>query len=524
MAQSPFTPEDLQQIEAHGLTLEEVQRQLALFKARTPYLRLMSPCTPDNGITVLEAKAMGRLGEFYAQKGPEHQCIKFVPASGAASRMFKSLLKYLNKEEEITRERVSKAAAAGDEDAEKLLKFMEGIKRFAFFQDLQEVLTQKGFTPETLIEQGRFREIIHFLLTEDGLNYARRPKGLLRFHEYPQGSRTAFEEHLVEAVFYVQDQTNTCRLHFTVSHEHEADFRSLFTEVRPGYQRRYGILYDTDFSTQALSTDTIAVTLDNRPLRQPDGRLLFRPGGHGALLQNLNALQADILFIKNIDNVVPDRLKEETFRWKRILGGLLLEVQDEIFGYLRRLASGEETVSFLSEVTDYIENRLSYPVPEAVKEASPSAKRSYALERLNRPIRVCGMVKNVGEPGGGPFWVMDADGETSRQIVETAQIDPDDPHQQEILQASTHFNPVDLVCGVRDWQGIPFDLSRYTDPDAVFISRKSKDGQDLKALEHPGLWNGSMARWITLFVEVPKITFNPVKTVNDLLRDEHRPG
>ncbi|MFO7985913.1 MAG: DUF4301 family protein [Desulfatiglandaceae bacterium] len=524
MTQSPFTQEDVHQIQAHGLTLEDVQRQLALFEGRAPYLRLAAPCTPGEGITVLDEKAVGPLMELYNKNGPSRRRLKFVPASGAASRMFKTLLKYLNQGGDIVKDRVFKEAAAGNADAKKLLTFMEGIERFAFFTDLKNVLIEKGFTPEGLLKEGRFKEIIYFLLEDEGLNYAHRPKGLLKFHEYPQGSRTAFEEHLVEAAFYIQDQVNTCRLHFTVSDEHEDDFRSLFAKVGAEYEKRYGISYDMDFSTQAPSTDTIAVTPDNRPFRLTDGRLLFRPGGHGALLQNLNALQADIIFIKNIDNVVPDRLKEETFRWKRILGGFLLQVQNEIFDHMKRLASGEESASFPSEAVAYLEQRLLYPVPPAMKEAPPSVQRSYVMERLNRPIRVCGMVKNAGEPGGGPFWVKEPNGERSRQIVETAQIDPLDREQQDILQASTHFNPVDLVCGVRDWQGNPFDLGRYTDPDAVFISRKSKQGRDLKALEHPGLWNGAMARWITFFVEVPETTFNPVKTVNDLLRDQHQPG
>ncbi|MDZ7697016.1 MAG: DUF4301 family protein [Deltaproteobacteria bacterium] len=400
---------------------------------------------------------------------------------------------------------------------------MDKVERFAFFGDLQSVLSKNGYLADDLLKKGRFREILSFLLEQEGLNYAHRPKGLLKFHKYPWGSRTAFEEHLVEAVSYIKDAAGNCFLHFTVSPEHMDGFKTLLERVRPDYEKRFDVHYHTGFSTQDRATDTLAVTLNNRPFRQADGRLLFRPGGHGALLGNLNHINADMIFIKNIDNVVPDHLKGETFKWKQVIGGYLLQLQREIFTYMESLSSGRETTAFLDDVSAFLEESLLYPVPPEMKTASASVRRADLMERLNRPIRVCGMVKNAGEPGGGPFWVKDKDGETSRQIVETAQIDPDSRSQQGILGASTHFNPVDLVCGMKDWQGIPFDLSRFTDPDAVFISQKSKEGKDLKALEHPGLWNGAMARWITLFVEVPGITFNPVKTVNDLLRKEHQP-
>jgi len=523
MGQSPFSDDDLRQIEAHGLTIQEVRRQLALFKSDTPYLTLVAPCTPENGIAVFEKEETERLLKVFESEKPNYRWVKFVPASGAASRMFKTLLKVLNEEENISKDAVSKEASTGDKQAEQLLQFMEGVEQFAFFGDLETILIKNGFNPEALIVNGQFTEIVRFLLEPEGLNYAHEPKALLKFHKYPSETRTAFEEHLVEAASYIKDQTGNCALHFTVSQEHLAGFKTLLEQVRPEYERRFGVHYQTAFSTQSASTDTLAVTLGNRPFRREDGRLLFRPGGHGALLHNLNRVDEDMSFIKNIDNVVPDHLKAETFKWKQVIGGYLLQLQAEIFGYVESLVSGKETPLFLDEVCAYVEERLGYPIPAAVRAASSSVKRSYLTERLNRPIRVCGMVKNAGEPGGGPFWVRDRDGGVSRQIVEMAQIDPDAELQQEIVRGATHFNPVDLVCGVKDWQGRPFDLSRFTDPDAVFISLKSKNGQDLKALEHPGLWNGAMARWITLFVEVPSVTFNPVKTVNDLLRKEHQP-
>ena len=556
MDKDVFTDKDLRQIEECGITIDEVHRQLNLFKMPKLFLKLAGPCTVGDGITIFDPEKKGSLIRTYETGGPGHKCVKFVPASGAASRMFKVLLWYLNQEREITRDAVSVEASAGDGDTQQLLDFMDGLKKFAFFRELKSALSDKSFNVDTLLEKGHFRDILHFLLTDDGLDYAHLPKGLLKFHKYPEGSRTAFEEHLVEAASYVADEDGRCPLHLTVSQEHLNGFDSSFKIARPIYEERYGVVYDISFSMQAKSTNTLAVKLDNTPFRQEDGRLLFRPGGHGALLKNLNDIDGEIIFIKNIDNVVPDHLKPETFKWKKITGGYLISIQNQIRGYMKKLASGhadhqkikyerrtsnierpgkrqtptsneKQTSSLgilLAEATTFLEEKLLLSIPEPIKSASPEAKRTYLMERLDRPVRVCGMVKNVEEPGGGPFWVADETGERSLQIVETGQIDLDSKEQRDILEASTHFNPVDLVCGVRDWQGRPFDLSGFVDPKAVLISQKSKDGKDLKALEHPGLWNGSMARWITLFVEVPGITFNPVKTVNDLLRKEHQPG
>ena len=543
MGEDIFTDKDLRQIAGHGLSIDEVHRQLDLFKMPKFFLELAAPCTVGKGIMAFDREEIASLVETYETGAPGHDCVKFVPASGAASRMFKVLLRYLNQGNEITRDAVSMEASAGEGDAKQLLGFMDGLKRFAFFKELKSALSDQGLNVDSLSEKGYFRDILRFLLRDDGLDYANLPKGLLKFHDYPEGSRTAFEEHLVEAASYVADEDGRCPLHITVSQEHMNGFDSCFRAARPVYEERYGVAYDISFSMQAKSTDTLAVKLDNTPFRQEDGRLLFRPGGHGALLKNLNEIDGDIIFIKNIDNVVPDYLKPETFRWKKITGGYLISIQNRIRGYMKRLASGdadhrkikderrtsnEKQTSaldtLLDEASAFLEEELLLSIPGPVKSGSPETKRTYLMERLDRPVRVCGMVKNEGEPGGGPFWVEDETGGRSLQIVETAQIDPDSEEQQKILAASTHFNPVDLVCGVCDWQGKPFDLSRFVDPKTVLISQKSKYGKDLKALEHPGLWNGSMARWITLFVEVPGITFNPVKTVNDLLRKEHQPG
>lgn len=489
-----------------------------------PYLKLVEPCTLGNGIKFLPRKEREKLIAIYKAEAMKGRCLKFVPASGAASRMFKTLFQYLNQEREVTKELIARQMQEGRTEAREFCKFMGGIHKFAFFKDLQSVMSEKGFNVDELIETGRFTDIIRYLLSESGLDYGGLPKAFLKFHEYGHKTRTAFEEHLAEAASYVVDKNGRCVLHFTVSREHLEAFETMIEKIRPSYKQEFGTVFEVTFSVQKRSTDTIAVDLRNRPFRQDNGELLFRPGGHGALIENLNDLNGDIIFIKNIDNVVPDRLKPETVKWKKILCGYLIQLQKKVFDYMEKLLSGNADGSFLEHVADFMREDLCVDIPVSVENSSPDAKRSFFVEKLNRPIRICGMVKSEGEPGGGPFWVKDTTNEIGLQIVETAQIDPDSHEQQAVLSSSTHFNPVDLVCGVRNWKGQPFDLRRYVDRKAVFISKKSKDGKELKALEHPGLWNGGMAGWITLFVEVPAITFNPVKTVNDLLRKEHQPG
>ncbi|MFH1242202.1 MAG: DUF4301 family protein [Pseudomonadota bacterium] len=524
MAGYSFSKDDIKQIRDHGLTLEEVERQLELFEMPPSYLRLYRPCIAGDGITVIDEKRGHTLKEIFEQEAPKRACLKFVPASGAATRMFKTLLHYQAQGKGVLREAVLGEAQAGQKDAVELVNFMEGIRNFAFFDELASTMREKGYNLDELIERGQFTEVIDFVLTEKGLNYSNQPKGLLKFHYYPEGSRTAFEEHLVEAANYVADQNGSSALHLTVSEEHLEEFQYLFEKLKRLYEDKYKLRFAVSFPIQKEATDTLAVDLDNRPFRQRDGRLLFRPGGHGALIENLNDLEGDILFIKNIDNVVPDRLKPETYKWKKILGGYLISIQRRAFNYMERLESADSGDRVLDEAMAFLKEDLFQPVPVSMERASHKTKKAFLVKQLDRPIRVCGMVRNVDEPGGGPFWAKERSGEISRQIVETAQIDPDSQEQQAILGSSTHFNPVDLVCGVRDWKGRAFDLRKFVDPRAVFITRKSKDGKDLKALEHPGLWNGAMAGWITLFVEVPRITFNPVKTINDLLRKEHQPG
>ena len=521
MEQSVFSEQDLKQIEHQGLTLAEVNRQLELFNMPKPFLKLAGPCTVGDGIRAFDRKSRDALTAIYEREGPGRRCVKFVPASGAASRMFKVLLRYFHQDGEITRSSVAREASAGSTDAEQFLVFAEGMKNFAFFRDLQSMMADNGLSVDALLEQGRFRDILRLLLTDEGLDYAALPKGLLKFHEYPAGSRTAFEEHLVEAASYVADRDGRCALGFTVSPEHMDRFKASLHRARGIYEEKFGVSYDVSFSVQDPSTDTIAVDLDNAPFRQEDRRLLFRPGGHGALLKNLNHIDGDIIFIKNIDNVLPDHLKATTVLWKKALGGLLVEVQNQVHALARQLETGTAE-PLLTTARRFFDQWLPPPFPPEFADLPAPEQGRRLRERLLRPLRVCGVVANTGEPGGGPFWVRGGDGSLSLQIVEQAQVRRTDPEQAAIWRQATHFNPVDLVCAVRDVNGRCFDLPRFRDPEAVFITRKSSQGKELKALELPGLWNGAMAYWNTIFVEVPRITFNPVKTVNDLLRPEHQ--
>ena len=522
MAQTALTQADVQQIREHGLNVETVEKQIAVFEKGAPYADLDRPCTVNDGIRRLADDELDTYVRAYEKAVSGRQVVKFVPASGAASRMFKSLLKVSGEHAAVRFEELCARQKGPDGENGDVCEFMDRVGEFAFYGALAEKMSEDGLDAEALCRQGEFTRILEYLLTDKGLDYAATPKGLILFHQYPDGPRTAFEEHLVEAAAYCRDKTGTCRLHFTVSPEHQNGFERLLEKTGKSYEDTYGVKYGVDFSSQSPGTDTIAVDMENQPFRDADGRLLFRPGGHGALIGNLNGLEADLIFIKNIDNVVPDRLKQETYQWKKALAGYLVKLEKQIRQYQQQLAGKEAKDADVTEAAAFVENELGVQLPASFQSASLDRKKAVLSDRLHRPLRVCGMVPSTGEPGGGPFWVRDRDGGASIQIVESAQIDPDSDQQQAIAKGLTHFNPVDIVASVRDANNRPFDLHRYVDEQAVFISQKSKDGRDLKALEHPGLWNGAMAGWNTVFVEVPLITFNPVKTVNDLLRKEHQ--
>ncbi len=517
-----YSEADKKQIEAREITQEKVISQIEMFKKGAPYLELNRPCTIGDGIRSIAEEELKQLSMIFEEYAPRKGLIKFVPASGAASRMFKTLLRFNNEYEQIQKNSIASKTRQGDKDNQHLLTVIDGIRQFAFYNDLKSVMAGDGFDADTLIGSGEFKEIIDYVLMQKGLGYAKLPKGLLKFHKHPNGNRTAFEEHLVEAADYVRDKNKMCHLHFTVSPEHRAGFDALLETVRAQYEEYYGVRFSVNFSIQEKSTDTIAVDVDNNPFRDSDGTMLFRPGGHGALIENLNKLKGDIIFIKNIDNVVPDRLKDQTFLWKRVLGGCLIQTQQKLFHYLEKLSAGPMDDELRHSAFEFAENDLGLRPPHGQGFTNEQEIQDFLVSKFNRPLRVCGMVKNVGEPGGGPFWVEAKDGSLSLQIVESAQVDSESEEQQKILISSTHFNPVDIVFAVRDFSGNPFDLRKYVDTGAVFIAGKSKDGRELKALELPGLWNGAMADWNTIFVEVPLITFNPVKTINDLLRKEHQ--
>lgn len=435
--------------------------------------------------------------------------MKFVPASGAASRMFRDW--YLTLEQ----------GRFNSSESEQL--FLKNLHDYPFYRDLADVIAKKGGRIDLYIRDRRAIDLLSLILTEKGLNYGRLPKALIKFHTCADGSgRTPLEEHLVEAACYTKDARGFCRLHFTISAEHQTKIIGYLKDLQKTYQETYGAQFDICYSVQSTATNTIAVDLENRPFRDDRGRLIFRPGGHGALLANLQHMGGDLVFVKNIDNVVSEHLMAPTVRYKKYIGGYLISLQEEIFRYLHMLSEASVHTSEISMISAFCREKLHLGFPAPYDSYSAGEKSHFLFGKLNRPIRICGMVKNEGEPGGGPFWVDEPDGNQSLQIVEAMQINRHSDVQRALWSSGTHFNPVDLVCGLKDYRGQPFDLDRFVDTNAMCIAQKSEKGRDLKALELPGLWNGSMSKWNTVFVETPVETFNPVKIIEDLLRPSHR--
>ncbi len=510
-----LSTKDIEQLHEIGISQEAVEQQLSNFANGFPYLDIVKPAVVGDGIIRLECSEVDDLVDLF--KSYEGTLTKFVPASGAATRMFKHLYEFIDEYPE------RQDACFEDKGFNSMWNFFDKIKKFAFYGDLKAELEKNRYSIDALVEQKDYTTIVKALLQPYALNYGNLPKGLIKFHTYPDGARTAFEEHIVEGAQYTRMPNGDVHIHLTVSPEHRDGFKKLANEVVPRYEEVHGVKIDIEYSEQKRATDTIAVEEDNSPFRDAEGRLVFRPGGHGALIENLNELEAELVFIKNIDNVVPDRLKPQTVLYKKALAGLLVSYQSLVFDYLSQLQEQEApSEEFLHEVLDFTIDELCILPPTGLNLSDTEALHSYLTQKLNRPIRVCGMVKNEGEPGGGPFWATNPDGSISLQVVESSQIDMSDSQKKAIFESSTHFNPVDLVCGIVDVDGEKFDLLKFRDPNTGFISLKSKDGRPLKAQELPGLWNGAMSDWITIFVEVPLATFNPVKTVNDLLRDEHQ--
>ena len=515
-----FSDSNLQEIKAHGLQLDQVEKQIERFKKGFSAMNIIAPATPTRGIKKFNDAEITQFAALYEKKKRNKKIVKFIPASGAASRMFKMLFGLLHDydgSEESYQKFFTKEGLHSPKN------FIDEIKKFAFYEDLQSALAKDGMNIDELINSKNYHPIFEYLLTDKGLNYGNLPKGLLLFHKYASENRTPLEEHLVEGALYAQDNDGNANLHFTVSPEFMQGFKDKANAVIDAYEKKYNVHFNLDYSIQKPQTDTIAVNTDNTPFTNEDGSLLFRPAGHGALIENLNELDYDIIFIKNIDNIVPDDYKDSTVLYKKALAGILLDYQSKIFNFYKKINSCCWFVEKnLTKAASFIEQDLNYILPKDFSKKSRNERKAYILNILNRPIRVCGMVKNEGEPGGGPFFTLEKDGAETLQIIEKAQINTEAEGQEEIFNSSTHFNPVDLICGVKDYEGNKFDLTAFIDDEAGIITSKSKDGKELKALELPGLWNGAMSKWNTLFVEVPSITFNPVKEANDLLRKEHQ--
>lgn len=500
--------QDLKTLEAKGIAPAQVEAQLSRIKIGFPELEIKDSATVGNGIMRLspdEQNAATERWEKFLNTGG--QACKFVPASGAASRMFKALFNFVDGNDETP---------APGSDVEQVLARIED---FAFFNELNDACSNLyGKSIAQLKADGRNKDIIAAIIKESGLNYGQLPKGLLLFHSYAEGARTPLEEQIAEGAATAAAQGGTLNLHFTVSPNHRPLFEKKLAEVVPAAEAKYGVKIQVELSEQKSATDTIAANADGTPFRTDAGELLFRPGGHGALIANLADIKSPVVFVKNIDNVVPDAHRAPTVQWKKVLAGKLIEVHDTIVSYLSELNSGNCPIERQRQMIAFLHDTLQVRDPR-MKTLSDIDLEGFLLEKFNRPLRVCGMVVNEGEPGGGPYLAVNPDGSSSPQILESHQIAP---QYKELMAKATHFNPVDLVCYIQDPQGNPYNLPRYVDPATGFISNKSAGGRELLALELPGLWNGAMSDWNTVFIEVPAETFNPVKTVNDLLRPTHQ--
>lgn len=514
-----FTEEDLKYLKKKGIDENKVEEQLEIFRRGNLPVDIVAAATTGNGIYQFTGREREELEKHYDNRKNSLEIIKFIPASGAATRMFKALHGFMAEFDpgsSSLREYLNKT------DNKILKDFFDRMEKLPFYDSAINYARecQPGF--EDLNEEAQKYLLLQTVLFSPGLDLSNYPKGLVPFHNYGDYVATAFEEHLYEAAAYASSD-NLAKLHFTISEEHLEKFRAELDNVRQRVEGRTNTKYEVSFSFQDPATDTLAVDQNNEPFRSSDGQLFFRPGGHGALIQNLNSIEADVIFIKNIDNVVTLEKASEVGSYKKLLAGKLLKLQEKIFKYLDQLENESPGESLLNEIKDFIQQELNVDFG-ARKGSSLEERISIYKDRLNRPLRVCGMVKNEGEPGGGPFLVKLEDGSSSLQIVEGAQIDENNPNQKELARNATHFNPVDIVAATKNYKGEKFDLTQYIDPTTSFIAEKSDNGRPLKALELPGLWNGGMAYWNTVFIEVPVSTFNPVKTITDLLKPTHQPG
>ncbi|MCF6131601.1 DUF4301 family protein [Flavobacterium wongokense] len=513
-----FTEADFEQIEALGISLDKIEGELLLFKLGIPKITLEKPATIDDGIVKLSNEEFQNYADSFDSKKDELKLKKFVPASGAASRMFKFLNEFLN---DFDPENETINAYINRKKDKNLPIFLAGIEKFPFYETVKSKLKELHKDYYTLESHEKSHLFIKAMLSQDSFDFANKPKGVLDFHKYESEIATPVEEHLNECAFYASSNS-VSHLHFTVSDHHENLFENIIDKVKQKVEAKSKTKVHVSYSHQHKSTDTIAVAPNNEPFRAENGRLVFRPGGHGALINNLNNLDADVIFIKNIDNVIQNHIKEITL-YKKGLAGVLLDLQQQIFNILKAVENDEIKESRIPEIIYFMAQKLNIDIIEDFEKYTLENKLEFIINKLNRPIRVCGMVKNEGEPGGGPFWVRSYKGNVSLQIVESSQVETNNAEQAEILAKATHFNPVDLVCATKNQYGEKFDLTQFIDTSTGFIVSKNRNGQELKGYELPGLWNGAMAKWITVFVEVPLITFNPVKTVNDLLKPAHQP-
>ena len=504
-----FSKNDIKQIQEKGISIEKIEEQLQFFTNGISKVTLEKSATINDGIMFFSSEEIEYLCQFFDDNKNRIVIKKFVPASGAASRMFKFLSEFLS---EFDFEKGTINSYINHKKEYDLSVFLVGLKDFPFYREVKDKVLEVTPNYYELEKDEKDYLFIKTLLSSNHFDFANKPKGVLPFHNKNESILTPIEEHLNETFFY-KKEGEKAKVHFTISKEHQKYFEEITCKSND---------VEVTYSFQNETTDTIAVNLDNTPFRKADGSLLFRPGGHGALIENLNQLKSDIIFIKNIDNVSQNHISD-IVKYKKVLGGLLLKVQQQVFDYLEKLETKKVNEEIINEIENFAKQGLNIALPIDFDKFQLEYKIELLFNELNRPIRVCGMVKNEGEPGGGPFWVKNENGLSSLQIVETAQINLKDKEQKKIVELATHFNPVDLVCGIKDYKNQKFDLTQFVDAKTGFIVEKNKNGKPVKSYELPGLWNGAMANWITLFVEVPLSTFNPVKTVNDLLKPSHQP-
>lgn len=513
-------PNVFKQIEKSPTGLDKSLNQLLQYRCEQRLVQLVKPATINDGIIIISVKDYPALIEKHKVASKQGRFLKFVPASGAASRMFKSISSVLVDYNGLS---YNDLAINSDKcsNCRFTLEFIDHIMNFAFYDLLVDAMKKDEYNLDKEYQSGNIALILEYIIGQKGLNLGNMPKGLIPFHKINSSFRTPFHEHLIDAINYIKCDVDTSRLHFTLSDKHIDNVCKHIDDILKMEPLFEGLKFCIEYSTQNRSSDVIAVNPDNTPFLDDEGNVVYRPGGHGALLENINKLDADLIYIRNIDNVATDKLKSETYLFKKLLGGFFVTIEEKIHSFLKKVDDATVTEEDVKTMSDFVKNILYKQLPQNFSEISMQSQTEILFNMLNNPLRVCGMVKNQGEPGGGPFFVKGKNDEISLQIVETSQIDTQDPKQNEILAKSTHFNPVDLVCGKRNYKGEMFDYHNYSDPEMAFIVRKTRFGREYKAIELPGLWNGAMAKWNTVFVETPISTFSPVKTVNDLLRKEH---